>query len=81
MNNRRIGFDREVNLNRLDLTAGLVLEGLELQRIRQELLERLTDEIPGEKARKNTITVLTRIWVRVPQEQQTLHSVELQPDQ
>ncbi len=77
MNNRRIGFDRELNLNWLDLTAGLVLEGLDIQRIRQELLERLADEIPGEKARKNTITVLTRIWVRVPREQQTLHSEAL----
>ena len=77
MDNQRIGFDRELDLNWLDLTAGLVLEGLDIQPIRQELLERLADEIRGEKARKNTITVLTRVWVRVPEEHQALHSEAL----
>jgi len=74
MNKRRIGFDRELRLSWLDLTAGLVLEGLDPQQIRQSLLTRLAGEIPGEKACQKTITVLTRIWVRVPAEHRALRA-------
>ncbi len=74
LNKRRIGFDRELDLSWLDLTAGLALEGLDPQQIRQSLLTRLADEIPGEKACQNTITVLTRIWVRVPAEHRALRA-------
>jgi hypothetical protein len=74
MNNRRIGFDRELKLNWLDLTAGLVLEGLDIQQLRQELLARLSAEISGDKACKNTVSVLTRIWARVPPEHQSLRA-------
>lgn len=68
MEKQTIGFDRELDLDWLDLAAGAVLEGLDEQQVRQELLARLADEIPGEKACKNTVTVLTRIWSRVPAE-------------
>lgn len=77
MNKKTIGFDRELTLTWLDLTAGLAQENLDVQRIRQTLLTRLADEIPGQKACKNTVTVLTRIWVRVPPEYQALQTEAL----
>jgi hypothetical protein len=70
MHKGRIGFDRELNLSWLDLTAGLVQEGLDVDQTRQELTTRLANEIPGKEACRKTVTVLTRIWSRVPQEHQ-----------
>ena len=60
MNKKTIGFDRELNLSWLDLTAGLAQEDQDVQRIREQLLTRLTDEIPGQKACKNTDMVATK---------------------
>jgi hypothetical protein len=77
VNKKTIGFDRELNLSWLDFTAGLSRESLDVHCIRQELLTRLADEIPGQKACKNTVTVLTRIWVRVPSEYQALQTEAL----
>jgi hypothetical protein len=90
MNNRTIGFDRELSLNWLDLTAGLILSQREAfaegysenatidgPQIRQVLLGRLAGEIPGEKACRNTITVLTRIWIRVPEAHRALQDEAL----
>jgi hypothetical protein len=77
MNNRRIGFDRELKLNWLDLTAGLVQEGLDIHQTRQELTARLANEIPGQEACRKTVTVLTRVWHRVPLEHQALQSEAL----
>jgi hypothetical protein len=77
MNNRRIGFDRELNLDWLDLTAGLVQGGLDIHQTRQELTARLANEVPGKEACRKTVTVLTRIWSRVPQEHQTFQAEAL----
>jgi hypothetical protein len=77
MNNRRIGFDRELNLNWLDLTAGLAQRGPDIHQIRQELTARLGDEVPGKESCRKTVTVLTRIWSRVPQEHRTLQEEAL----
>jgi len=77
VNKKIIGFDRELNLSWLDLTAGLAHENLDVPRIRQELLTRLADEIPGQKACKNTVTVLTRIWVRVSPDHEALQTEAL----
>jgi hypothetical protein len=77
MNNRRIGFDRELKLDWLDLTAGLVQEGFDIRQTRQELTARLASEIPGQEACRKTVTVLTRLWSRVPLEHQALQSEAL----
>lgn len=77
MNKKTIGFDRELNLSWLDLTAGLAQEDLDVQRIRQELTLRLTGEIPGKEACRKTVTLLTRIWIRIPPEYQTLQTEAL----
>ena len=77
MHNGRIGLDRELSLSWLDLTAGLVQEGLDIHQIRQELTARLAVEIPGKEACRKTVTVLTRIWIRVPQEHRALQAEAL----
>ena len=61
----------------LDSTAGLAQADLNVQRIRQELTARLAKEIPGQEACRKTITLLTRIWVRVPPEHRVLQSEAL----
>ncbi|MCB0153532.1 MAG: hypothetical protein KDF65_01960 [Anaerolineae bacterium] len=77
LNKKTIGFDRELNLSWLDLTAGLLQETSDGSSIRQTLTSRLTDEIPGKEACRKTVTLLTRIWVRVPPEYQMLQSEAL----
>jgi hypothetical protein len=68
MKKQIIGFDRELELDWLDLTAGLAQQGLFLEQIRQELQRQLAGEIPGVEACRKTITLLTRLWVRIPSE-------------
>ncbi|MCP4358776.1 MAG: hypothetical protein GY796_12220, partial [Chloroflexi bacterium] len=77
MNKKTIGFDRELSLPWLDLTAGLAQENLDVQRARQELTARLAAEIPGKEACRKTVTLLTRIWIRVPPEYQALQTEAL----
>ena len=64
--NGRIGFDPEIGLSWLDLTAGSVSDGLDAPHDRQELTHRLAGEIPAQEARRKTVTVLARIWARAP---------------
>ncbi len=77
MKKQTIGFDRQLTLPWLDLTAGLLQEGLDQQKLRHILLTRLADEISGPEARKKTTSVLTRIWARVPPPYQALQSEAL----
>lgn len=77
MNKQAIGFDRELQLSWLDLTAGLAQEELDVQRIRPKLQDLLADEVPGSEACRKTVTLLTRLWVRVPAEHQALQSEAL----
>lgn len=82
MNKQTIGFDRELQLSWLDLAAGLVQQGLDLQSIRMQLLDRLAEEVPGQEACRKTVTVLTRLWLRVPEEHIALQreALTLLPD-
>lgn len=75
--NGRIGFDPEIGLSWLDLTAGSVSDGLDAPHDRQELTHRLAGEIPAQEARRKTVTVLARIWARAPQEHRQLHTEAL----
>ena len=82
MKKQTIGFDRELQLAWLDLTAGLVQQELDLPTIRDQLLDRLAEEVPGREARRKTVTLLTRLWVRVPADQEALQreALALLPD-
>jgi len=60
-----MGFDRKIKLAWLDAVAWQANSMNELKGIRHFLEEYLKSEIKGSKVRKHTITVLTKIWVRV----------------
>jgi hypothetical protein len=65
---RRIGFDRQIKLDWLDTMAGVVKKESDMDKIRQEMHSYLEIEFPLYVARKKTITVLSRIWYKVPKE-------------
>jgi len=63
-----IGFDRRLRLDWLDATVGLCQDGLEPRPMAEHLQRRLKREITGDVARRKTITVLLRLWAKVPPE-------------
>ena len=75
--NRMIGFDRELQLDWLDHTVGLCRESLEPGIVAAQLESSLTDQVTGAEARRKTITVLLRIWVKVPVEHRSLRDEAL----
>lgn len=60
-----VGFDQKVTLEQLELTLREALQGTELPKVYQVLDEALQGSIQGAKARKNTLTILMKIWFRV----------------
>lgn len=67
-----IGFDRRVKLAWLDATAWKVGMGEDVADIRRYLNKLLGTEGEAKEACRKTITVLTRIWARVPDEHRAL---------
>jgi hypothetical protein len=63
---RRIGFDRSLRIEWLDLIAVLMRQGLDRKTIRQRLDIALAGDIRGAEARSKTIIVLQRLWVGIP---------------
>lgn len=59
-----IGFDRRIELDWLDETAGHMLRQPDPAVIRAHLLSYLATAIQGSEAREKTALVLTRIWVK-----------------
>lgn len=76
--NRFIGFDRKVQLDWLDTTAGLYQEGLGFDLIAEHLHRYLEKAVAGPEARRKTITVLLRLWIKVPTQDQPLRDEALQ---
>ncbi|OIQ09535.1 hypothetical protein MOOR_09200 [Moorella thermoacetica] len=72
MMNSNIGFDRRIKLDWLDATAWKAGTEGNVDEVRKYLNELLRTEYKNKEARRKTITVLTRIWVRVPDEHQVL---------
>lgn len=70
MSSRIVGFDREVRCNWLDETARLVCAGMPEKEIKKELDTILEGHLSGSSdtrsAKGKTVTVLTRLWSRVP---------------
>jgi len=64
----RIGFDRFVRRQWLDIAAETVLGGASPEDLRAHLHAVLAEAHPGRKARSNTITVLVRVWASVDDE-------------
>lgn len=65
-----IGFDRVIHLEWLDATAAAVASGMAEAEVRQRLARVLDGVVASGRDRgalPKTVTVLTRIWVRVPE--------------
>ncbi len=83
--NASIGFDRRIRRAWLDRTAEIVGEALSgaglgpaaLTFVRAALNRALEEEIRGGDARRKTINVLTRIWLRVPEAHRALRDEAL----
>jgi hypothetical protein len=59
-----IGFDRRIELDWLDETAGQMVQQSDPAAVRAHLLTYLAPVIQGAEAREKTALVLTRIWVK-----------------
>ena len=73
----QIGFSQRIHLDWLEYTANLVLAGNAREEIVAALSERLKEKLsvgsePERGNRDKAITILTRVWVTVPQELQSL---------
>jgi len=64
----RIGFDRFIRRQWLDIAAETALGGASPEDLRAHLHAVLAEAHPGRKARSNTITVLVRVWASVDDE-------------
>jgi len=67
-----IGFDRRVKLQWLDAAARKAATETDTIEVRKYLDDFLQSECQSKEARRKTITVLTRIWARVPQKHRSL---------
>ncbi|MEI8716333.1 hypothetical protein [Mesorhizobium sp. ISC11] len=70
-----IGFDRTIHIEWLDIAAARVSRGEPPTQIRKALWEFLEDLVPGNtnsSGRGKTLTVLTRIWLTVPEQVEPL---------
>jgi hypothetical protein len=66
---KTIGFDRRLALDWLEATANRVAAGDSLEELRAGMWEYLEGKVSGDKFnsdRGKTMTVLTRIWAKVP---------------
>ena len=71
----RIGFDRTIHIEWLDIAAARVTRGDPPSEIRKVLWDFLEDLVPGDtnnSGRGKTLTVLTRIWLTVPEQVESL---------
>ena len=73
----QIGFSQRIHLDWLEYTANLVLAGNPREEIVAALGERLKEKLsvgnqPARGNRDKAITILTKVWVTVPRELQSL---------
>ena len=73
----QIGFSQRIHLDWLEYTANLVLAGNPREEIVAALGERLKEKLsvgnqPERGNRDKAITILTKVWVTVPRELQSL---------
>jgi hypothetical protein len=76
----RIGFDRSISSEWLDAAVARVVSGEAPEETRKFLWDFLEDVEPGmtnNSSRGKTLTVLTRIWVSVPQQVEPLKQAAL----
>ncbi len=69
---KRIGFDRYITIEWLDMIAGLLQHENDINKIRASMHSYLEKELPHYESRKKTISILLRIWYKVPDEYRPL---------
>jgi len=69
---QRIGFDRKIKRDWIDLGADAVQQSHDVSAVNALLHKSLADEITGNDARRKSINVLTRIWLRPPDQHASL---------
>ncbi len=72
-----VGFDRFIKLEWLDAIAGALQNHEDISEIREQMKEILSVYYPTYEARKKTLTVLSRIWVKIPEEHKPLRDEAL----
>ena len=78
---RTIGFDRKIEIEWLDAVAGCVATGPAPEDVRKFLWSFLEGVVAGDSVhsgRGKTLTVLSRIWVIVPEQAKPLRKAALQ---
>ena len=73
----RIGFDRKIHRAWMDLAAETVLRERDPAAVHAALDRALASEVGGAEARRKTVNVLTRIWLRVPEAHRPLRDEAL----
>src|SRR5437016_4379369 len=77
---KTIGFDRKIEIEWLDAVAGRVAAGDTSDEVRKFLwsfLEGVVAGDSGSSARGKTITVISRIWVMLPEQARALRDAAL----
>jgi len=64
---KRIGFSRFISREWLDLVARTMIETGDAEKAQSRLKGYFSEESLGEVARRKTLDVLSRIWIRVPE--------------
>ena len=80
LNRTKIGFDRTIRAEWLDAAAARISNGDSADAARKFLWEFLKDVEPGDtnnSGRGKTLTVLTRIWISVPEQARVLRQTAL----
>src|SRR5680860_372244 len=75
-----IGFDRSIDIEWLDAAAARAASGRSPAENRKFLWDFLEDVVPGDtnsSGRGKTLTVLTRIWLAVPEQAEPLREAAL----
>lgn len=73
-----VGFDQKVTLDQLELALREALHGTDIQTVYQVLDQVLEQDVKGRKSRKNTVTILVKIWYRVHPEHVALRQRALE---
>lgn len=69
---KQIGYDRKIPHDLIDLTADHYCKTKDLDLTRKFLHEFLSEKYSNEAGRKKIITILLRIWIRVPDDDKQL---------
>jgi len=74
---KQVGFLNYIRNDWLDATVSFYIKSCELESVKNELNSLIEPECPKNEARRKTIDVLTRTWIRIPTELESLQQQAL----